>query len=861
MAAYSAVVSLEKHLKQLLDSDQFPLPDQKPHLQSFYHTIFTLQKSVETIFPAPKHHRQTASTLATLIRDAAYQAQDAFDSFLSAKSPTFSFPELTHKIDPIASQAQTLADSIRKEKSILGAAAGADIPPPPRSDLVSRAFRIVGQERDKQLLTDELTNDEHSLQILPICGMAGIGKTTLARSIYKDRTIMNSFGFRAWVTVSQDYQVGDILARLLNSMESRGRKAGERVYEGSVEQLRVDMHQSLYNNKYLVVIDDMWDITTYDNVKLSLPDNKNGSRVILTTRVAKVAETVKSSNFCHKMQTLDEENSWILLCDRAFEGKPCPPHLEKIGRGIADNCQGLPLSLTVIGGLLSQERQTEEYWQTIEEDTNAAAAKGEEAYSEILLLSYNHLPGQLKGCFLYLGAFPEDSDIPLSKLSKLWIAEGFLVITKHQRRLEKVAEEYLVDLTQRNLISVRKVSSSGRIKTCGLHDSLRDLAAKESGTEKFFHSVRRYANAQKLEEVAKTQRRVSVHKNILICLKDVYHSTKLISDARTLIYAGSHHHHPMPLFLTYDLLRVLDAYTVYFIRFPQELAHLIHLRYLSMTYNGKLASTLSKLQSLQVLIVRRQPRIIFVGKSFLPDEFWGMLHLRHLVMTETDLPKIPETTPLFANLQSLTDINAASCTREVLKRMPNLKKLSMWVEKAGVVSLYLNELKQLEVFNFSVLNPSLSKKVEFESEFYLPPKLRKLSLSGCGLPWEAMGFIADLEDLEVLKLRELAFNGDEWCLLDDHVFEKLKFLMVEYLNFKTWNADHTHFPGLEQLYLRHCYDLEEIPSDIGFIGPLKLIELVDCGPAAVESAEVIKQEQEVDYAKMDFQVRIYSSYE
>ncbi|KAG6421504.1 hypothetical protein SASPL_118058 [Salvia splendens] len=575
MAAYSAVVSLEKHLKQLLDSDQCPLPDQKPHLQSFYHTISTLQKSVETIFPAPKHHRQTASTLATLIRDAAYHAQDAFDSFLSAKSPNFSFPELIQTIAPIASQAQTLADSIRREKSILGAAAeaDADIPPPPRSDLVSRAFRI------------------------------------------------------------------------------------------------------------------------------------------------------------------------------------------------------------------------------------------------------------------------------------------------HQGRLEKVAEEYLVDLTQRNLISVRKVSSSGRIKTCGLHDSLRDLAVKESGTEKFFHSVRRYANAKKLEEVAKTQRRVSVHKNILICLKDVYHSTKLISDARTLIYAGAHHHHPMPLFLTYDLLRVLDAYTVYFIRFPQELAHLIHLRYLSMTYNGKLASTLSKLQNLQVLIVRRQPRIIFVGKSFLPDEFWGMQHLRHLVMTETDLPKIPETPPLFANLQSLTDINAASCTREVLKRMPNLKKLSMWVEKAGVISLYLDELKQLEVFNFTVLNPSPSKKVEFESEFYLPPKLRKLSLSGCGLPWEAMGVIADLGDLEVLKLRELAFNGDEWCLLDEHVFEKLKFLMIEYLNFKTWNANHEHFPGLEQLYLRHCYDLEEIPSDIGFIGPLKLIELVDCGPAAVESAEVIKQEQEVDYEKMDFQVRIYTSYE
>ncbi|XP_047949364.1 putative late blight resistance protein homolog R1A-10 [Salvia hispanica] len=747
MAAYSALVSLEKHLKQLLiNSDQFPLHDQ---LQSLYNAISTLQKSIETIFPAPKQHRHTATTLQTLIRDVIYHAQDALDSFLSVKSPTFSFAPITQSIHPIANQAQSLADSIRK---LIGAATDDEIPPPPRSYLVTRTFRIVGQERDKQLLTEKLASHEHTLQILPISGMAGIGKTTLARSLYDDRNIMKSFKIRAWVTVSQDYHVGDILARLLNSMDKRGEKAGARVYEGSDYcKLRVDVHQTLYDYKYLVVIDDMWDIATWDILKNSFPDNKNGSRIVLTTRVESIAEAAKSSSFFHKMQTLDEENSWILLCDRAFEGNPSPPHLEKIGRGIANNCQGLPLSLTVIGGLLSQERQTEEYWQTIEEDTNAAAAKGEEAYLEILLLSYNHLPCQLKGCFLYLGAFPEDSDIPLSKLSKLWIGEGFLVVTERQGRLEKVAEDYLMDLTQRNLITVRKISSSGRIKTCGLHDSLHDLAVKESGTEKFFHSVRRYGNAQILEEVAKSQRRVSVHKNILICLKDVYHSAKLISDARTLIYAGSHHHHPMPLFLSYDLLRVLDAYTVYFIRFPRELAHLIHLRYLSLTYNGKLASTLSNLQNLQILIVRRQPRIIYVGKSFLPDEFWGMQQLRHLVMTETDLPKIPET-PLFENLQSLTNINAASCTRGVLKRMPNLKKLSMWVEKAGVVSLYPDELKQLEVFKFTVLNPSPSKKIEFESEFDLPPKLRKLSLSGCGLPWEALGVVAKLEHLEVLKL-------------------------------------------------------------------------------------------------------------
>lgn len=852
MAAYSAVVSFGQLLEQLLNSDQLP---PNSDLQSFHKNISSLQTSVQTIFPAPKNDRTTASTLETQIRDAIYQAQDAVESFIAGKSTSLLLQEITTKIDPVAAQAAILAASIKKEREKWE---DGDIPPPPRSGIISRTTRIVGQEEDKKLLTDELLSDDDKLQVLPISGMAGIGKTTLARSLYDEPKIKNSFAFRAWVTVSQDYHVGDILARLLNSMESRGQKAGERVYEGSDEQLKVHMHQSLYNNKYLVVIDDMWDQGVWDTLRNFLPDNKNGSRIILTTRLLDIAKKVKSSAFHREMQPLDEENSWILLCDKAFLGMQCPPHLERIGREIAKNCDGLPLSLTVIGGLLSQERQTEEYWKTIEEDTNAAAAKGEDAYLEILSLSYNHLPGKLKGCFLYLGAFPEDSDIPLSKLSKLWIAEGFLLLSRPDERLEKVAEEHLLDLTQRNLITVRKISSNGRIKTCGLHDSLRDLAVQESGSEKFFHSVKRYGNATVLEEGAESQRRVSVHRNILICLKDVYNSTKLISDSRTLIYAGSHHHHPMPRCLTYDLLRVLDAYTVYFIRFPHELAQLVHLRYLSMTYNGKLASSLSKLQNLNILIVRRQPRIIFVGKSFLPDEFWNMQQLRHLVMTETDFPKIPVNPPLFANLQSLTNINAASCTREVLKRMPNLRKLGIWVEKPGVVGLYLDELKHLEVFKFTVLNPIPKKQVEFQPKIFLPPTLRKLSLSGCGLPWEDMGVIAALPDLEVLKLRELAFDGEEWC--PDYEFTNLKFLLIEYLNFKKWEAKQSQFMSLERLILRHCYELEEIPLDLGFIGGLELIELVDCSPGAMESAEEIQRDQE-QYDHKRLQVPIYCSYE
>lgn len=861
MAAHGAVVSLLQLLRQLSESDHFP----KPEIQSLHDNVFSLQSSLERIFPVTKRrYRSKGKDLEAQIRDAVYKAQDAIESFLYGQnlmpdaeksSTSVSLPEIIAAVDSVREEAEKVAAEIGHGKE--------DLSQPCKPISGGKSSRIVGQDQDKKLVTDELVSEDPHLNVVPITGMPGIGKTTLARSIYEDANTKSYFSTRAWVTVTQDYSVGEILTRLLNSMESKGWRGGEKpVSEGRDEKLRVILHQALFNSRYLIVVDDMWDVGVWDKLRISLPENKNQSRVLLTTRISDVADFVKTTSFCHVMKPLGEEHSWTLLCEKAFGGMHFPPYLEETGKKIAANCRGLPLSITVIGGLLSKERPTIEDWQVIEEDTHAATAKGEESYLEILSLSYDHLPGKLKACFLYMGAFPEDSEMLVSKLIKLWVAEGFLKPPPPPRSVEMVAEKSLEELVDRNLLRVRRISSDGRVKTCEMHDSLHDLAIQECGKEKFFHSIKRNDQSPK-QGSHRSQRRVSVHMNILImCYPDVYDSTKSVTAARTLLYAGIHHHHPIPSCLTFDLLRVLDAYTVYFIRFPSEVIRLIHLRYLSMTYGGMLPSSLAKLRNLQVLILRREPKTVFVGVTILPDEIWSMPQLRHLVLEETDFPKKPERSyyPLhaFANLQSLSDVHAVSCTREVLQNMPTLKKLAMWSDAPGAIGLYLDELNQLEVFKFTVLNPDPGEKVEFQPRIFFPETLRKLSLRGCGLPWEDMEIIGNLPNLQVLKLRGLAFQGEEWC--PTYSFEKLRFLLLEYLDLKIWEASYCHFPILESLILRYCYELEEISAEIGYIGKLELIELVDCSPSAVECAEEISEEQK-SFGNTRLNVRIFSSWE
>ncbi|CAA0836146.1 Unknown protein [Striga hermonthica] len=411
-------------------------------------------------------------------------------------------------------------------------------------------------------------------------------------------------------------------------------------------------------------------------------------------------------------------------------------------------------------------------------------------------------------------------------------------------------------------------SSSGATTTTtkialGMHDSLRDVSLKQCRLEKFFHTMNRFVEKDELPEGTGQQRRLSVHRNIFVCMKEGYDSAKSVLSTRTLIFPGPYHHHPLPYTLTFDLLRVLDALTVYFIEFPSEILELIHLRLLSLTYNGKLPSQLSRLQKLQTLIVHRHPKIIFIGSSYLPAEVWDMPQLRHLLFMESDFPHPSECTTvsnknsvLFRNLQSLSDVNAASCTREVLNNMPNLKKLGMWAEKPGDVNFYLDELQHLETLRFTVLNPIPNKSVNFLPQFSLPETLKRLTLSGCGIPWEEMSVIGQLPILEVLKLRELAFQGKGWAP-EEGEFLALKFLLLEYVDLKYWIAEHSHFPCLESLIMRHCYKLKEIDfPDIRSIGGLKLIELVDCSPLAVEWAESLEK----DNKDKKLKIRTYSSW-
>ncbi|KAL7140218.1 hypothetical protein ABFS83_09G107200 [Erythranthe nasuta] len=718
-----------------------------------------------------------------------------------------------------------------------------------------RKMTMVGFDEDLMEIKDQLCGDSSKLQIIPIVGMGGIGKTTLATNIFHDPLIEYHFHIRAWATISQRYNIREIIRSLLSSISTNTDKLSRETEDREME-LAVCLYKSLKGRKFLIVLDDIWSTEAWDDIKMLFPDDRNGSRIVLTTRLVDVAVYANSFGPFHNIQFLNEDQSWNLLREKVFAEEICPPELEEIGKLIARNCRGLPLSIVVVAGILSRVNKTRYKWENIARDVSSAVTRvnGEHFSSNILSLSYDHLPHHLKACFLYLGNFPEDYEIPVFKLITLWVAEGFLKPIQ-SKSSEEVAEEYLKDLVKRSLVYVTRTRSNGGFRFCSIHDLLRDLCIRKARDENFFH----FMNG--IQFTVEDKRRLCFSKAF-----ESYHfknaNTAIRSPLRSVF--SCYYNERLTGF---SLLRVLDVLEVVFESFPVELLQLFHLRYIAFSTgfirHCTLPPSLPKLRNLQTLIVGSSVTFGITDPmvaACLP--IWKMPQLRHLVFLNINLSPFPcETDEEFAflqNLQTLSRVRNFRFTREAVEMIPNLKKLKLVYTGRSHVHMSVYELENLVHFQkLETLNLKFQTSTDWWRDpvpvrFGLPLNLKKFTLSGCGLSSEDLTVIGSLANLEVLKLLNVSVVGALWEVVEEE-YSRLRFLMMEWLDIKNWLAESGCFPSLERLVIRHCSALENIPSGIGETPTLRVIE-VDDSEMAADSAEEILEEQR-DLGNDDLQVR------
>nr|XP_017239557.1 PREDICTED: putative late blight resistance protein homolog R1B-16 [Daucus carota subsp. sativus] len=657
---------------------------------------------------------------------------------------------------------------------------------------------FIGFKSEASGLLQQLASiTKKKLEVISVVGMAGLGKTTLATRLYNDPYVMHYFYIRAWVTCSQVYRKKDLLLSILRSVSD----ITDDICEMDDNVVAHHLYRALMGRRYLIVIDDIWSNEAWDDFKRCFPDDNNGSKIMMTTRLKDVALHAQPEGNPLCLRFLTEEESFDLLRRKAFIWGIFSGNLSLIGKSISSKCRGLPLAIVVIAGILKNKYQVD-WWEQVAESVSSYILSDEKQYMDTLALSYNHLPQHLRPLFLSFGAFPEDHDIIW-----LWITEGFILPDSTRKSLEDVAEHYLMDLVSRSLVVAGKKGSNGSIKTCRIHDLLHDLCLRKAEEENFSPDIYKY-------------------------------------NKHSYTFSQSNHVDVSITCDTSKLMRTLDLSSIELLVFPTELLQLVQLRYLELQFRtGNPPESISHLKELQTLIMSSRMHIV------VPNNTWKMKHLKHFCIKSgvnlVNFSSVDDNSSLLEHLQTMSLVSPTRSCRHMLARTYNLQKLGlcgpMTTASGDLKFPDICHLKQLTTLKLLNTIP-LCKVARLSDSFLFPETLKSLSLSNTYLGWKEAWAFEMIPNLEVLKLKFHAFVGNDWETRPE-AFPHLKFLRLDELDIVTWTASRNHFPVLQRLQVWRCSYLMEIPEDFGNICTLEWIELSGCSDAAADSARDIMKEQ------------------
>ncbi|XP_047055961.1 disease resistance protein RGA5-like [Lolium rigidum] len=428
--------------------------------------------------------------------------------------------------------------------------------------------------------------------------------------------------------------------------------------------------------RYFIVVDDVWDVQTWNIIKCAFSKSSCSSRIITTTRVSEVAKacSISYGGDVYNLRPLSIVDSKWLFLQRIFgSAKECPPHLKRVSDKILKKCGGLPLAIISISGLLATNSE-EDQWEQVQESIGHGLGSnpGVEGMMRILSFSYFGLSPCLKSCLLYLSVFPEDADIWKGDLVRRWIWEG-IIPEENGQTLYELGERCFNELINRSLIHPTRRSSDGksissRVASFRVHDMILDFVIAKSREQNF---VTLLGVPGVNPDPHMKARRLSLQNGCKI-------PTGLdLSKARSLVCFGVSFN--MPSLLDLKNLRVLEFYECpeledHHVADIGNLCHLKHLRFGS-TGITKFPEQIVELKFLETLeIVTERGEKGFV----IPSTLCQLQRLTHLVVSEGTI--LPDEIGSMQALQVLGGINVISHSIifcQQLGQLTNLRTLGI----------------------------------------------------------------------------------------------------------------------------------------------------------------------------------------
>ena len=536
------------------------------------------------------------------LKDIAYEAEDLLLDFTERADRYSTFRMMLDNTD----QANEVKQMIRKLEMITdeglrlnlkeGSRVQRDWDRRETSSFVIES-EVYGREEDKkriiELLFCEVANKEGTVSCIPIVGMGGIGKTTLAQLAYNDQKVTQHFDVKIWVFVSENFDAIKILTTVAGSLI-------EDKYEHSnMDALHSIVWRLLHKKRYLIVLDDVWseDQNDWDQLKPLFSSGIDGSKVLITTRSVKVAFMMDSPIFPYYLEGLSEDACWSLFQQRTFRrGEEKHPTLLTIGQEIVRKCRGVALAAKTLGSLLRFKREVRE-WLYVRDSELWNFDDCRSGILPALRLSYSHLPPCLKRCFSFCSIFPRSYQFKKEKLINIWMAEGLIEqSSKGKKEIEDIGNDYFNDLLWMSFF--QEIKQCGVVTGYKMHDVIYDLAQSIVGLE--------YTKFESCFSPPSTFKQVR-HSSIVCDFnspaipEEIYEARHL----RTLLLfsGGNFTETPHDLYSKFRYLLVLDLSGSGLIALNGSIGLLFFLRYLDLSHTSikRLPREIVNLRSLQTL--------------------------------------------------------------------------------------------------------------------------------------------------------------------------------------------------------------------------------------------------------------------
>ncbi|CAN6693219.1 unnamed protein product [Malus baccata var. baccata] len=726
---------------------------------------------------------------------------------------------------------------------------------------------IIGRQDDVSKIVTTLTDpkyNQENLAVIAIVGMGGLGKTTLAKSVYNEDSIDKFFEKKLWICVSDTFDVNFILHQMIEQLNREKSPSKD-----NQNTLLLSLNEELKDKKYLLVLDDVWNEESkiWESFMecLSKLSSAKGSKIIVTTRKEKVALTSERLLPRHELGKLSGDQCWSIMKNRACSNSS-DPEFDTIGREIAEKCHGVPLVAKVLGGILHTKKSIGEWSSFKNSRIWDNLSKGEDIIMPVLRLSFDNLESaSLKQCFAYCSMFEKDFEIERDNLIQLWITQGLLRPSHGEsKEMEDVGNEYFDILLQSSLFQDATISDNGIVSRCKMHDLVHDLAERVSKSEILTGESCGIDTTLEIRHVA----RVSTSTLEKFLERSAGKLRSLFSDDGEI---------PINILPRFKALRVLNLSNSYIEEFPASIGRLKHLRYLdiSQTRFKTLPKSIGKLYNLQTL------RALNCALEEFPKELQNLINLRHIYF-DGDI-KFPQGIGQLSCLRTLPYFlvgNEIGCQIEELAGLKQLKgqlivcnlehvknreeaKKAKFEDKTKVRHLEFkwtkhrsttdnNEKDVLEglrphreLERLSIENFMGNKFPPWMMSGSLPlNNLKRIQLLGCdkcdGVP--PLGHLPNLAELKIRGMANLKCVGAEFYGYDlvhnvattsEEVITLFPALKVLYISecgdLNEWKQAPTTsrkkvvvFPCLEMLTVENCSKLRNVPSHFPFLQKLEM---------------------------------------